>query len=84
MRRAALGVSLSYVEVVSRPFGAAVTEASHQVVEVSTNIVLGLFDLIHKAVIGKADFKQIAGPIGIVKYVGDAAAIAVSSYRPAA
>jgi regulator of sigma E protease len=77
--RAALGVSLSFVEVVSRPFGSALVEAGHQVVEATTNIVVGLFDLIHKAVVGKADFKQVAGPIGIVKYVGDAAAVGFMS-----
>ena len=77
--RAAVGVSLSYVEVVSRPFGAALVEAGQQVWEASKNIVVGLYDLIHQAIIGKADFKQVAGPIGIVKYVGDAAAIGFMS-----
>ncbi len=77
--RAAVGVSLSFVEVVSKPFTSALVEASHQVYEASMSIVTGLFDLIHKAFIGKADFKQVAGPIGIVKYVGDAAAVGFMS-----
>ena len=77
--RAALGVSLRYVEVTSLPVGAAFVEAGYQVWDTMKSIVVGLFDLIHKAVIGKADFKQVSGPIGIVKYVGDAAAVGFMS-----
>lgn len=77
--RAALGVSLSYVEVVAKPFTVALVEAGHQVWGATMSIVTGLTDLIYKAFIGEADFKQVAGPIGIVKYVGDAAAIGFMS-----
>ena len=77
--RAAVGVSLSYIEVVSQPFGSALVQAAVQTGEATKRIAVGLYTLVHNAVIGQADFKQVAGPIGIVKYVGDAAAIGFMS-----
>lgn len=73
--RAALGVSLSYVEIVSLPLTQALSAAVVETYNATKAIMFGLYDLVHKALIGQADFNQVAGPIGIVKYVGDAAAI---------
>ncbi len=77
--RAAIGVQLSYVEVVARPFGEAIVEAGQLTVASTLAITNGLWDLIKGAFAGTADFSQVAGPIGIVNYVGDAAAVGFTS-----
>lgn len=77
--RAALGVALSLVETVKQPLGSAVIEASKQTYLLTKAIVVGLFGLIANAIAGTADFSQVSGPIGIVGYVGDAAAVGFTS-----
>jgi regulator of sigma E protease len=77
--RAALGVSMSLVETVQKPLGTALIDASVQTYTITKAITLGLFGLIGSAVVGEADFSQVSGPVGIVGYVGDAAAIGFTS-----
>jgi regulator of sigma E protease len=43
------------------------------------NILVGLGSLAAGAITGTADYSQVAGPIGIVSYVGDAASIGFTS-----
>jgi len=73
----AIGVSLAYVDEVQYGFFEAVANASVQTVTLLQAIVLGLTDLIVTSFTGTADYSQIAGPVGIVGMVGDAAAIGV-------
>ncbi len=77
--RAALGVSMSLVETVKKPLGNALVDASVQTYTITKAITFGLFGLISSAVVGEADFSQVSGPVGIVGYVGDAAAIGFTS-----
>lgn len=77
--RAAIGVSLSLIEQIKRPFTEAIPEATNQVYSITKSIVGGLFGMIGNIFVGKADFSQVAGPIGIVHYVGDAAAVGFTS-----
>jgi len=77
--RAALGVALSLVETVKKPLGTALVDATVQTYALTKAIVSGLFGLIAGAFAGTADFSQVAGPIGIVGYVGDAAAVGLTS-----
>ena len=77
--RAALGISMSLVETVKKSFGAAVIDATKQTYTMTKAITVGLFSLISSAIIGQADFSQVSGPIGIVGYVGDAAAVGFTS-----
>lgn len=77
--RAAIGISLGLVETVSRPFVPALGEAVVRTVDTTGKIAAGLWGLLAAAVVGQADFSQVAGPVGIVNYVGDAAAIGFTS-----
>ena len=76
---AALGVQLLLVEEVSLPFFAAIGAGFSRAVELTGAIVVGVYTLITGALTGGADLSQVAGPIGIVSYVGDAAAVGVSA-----
>jgi regulator of sigma E protease len=77
--RAAIGVSLSLVETISKPLIPAIVEATGQTVVTTKNILVGLGSLAAGAITGTADYSQVAGPIGIVSYVGDAASIGFTS-----
>ena len=77
--RAALGVGLSLVDTVKKPLGAALVDASVQTYTMTKAIAFGLFNLIGSIFVGNADFSQVSGPVGIVKYVGEAASIGFTS-----
>lgn len=71
--RAAVGVSLAMVENVERSFFEAFTESFVTTGEGLKNITIGLWTLLAGAFTGEADLSQVAGPVGIVGMVGDAA-----------
>ncbi len=77
--RPAIGVGLALVVTVSQPFITALSEAARQTYVTTKSITLGLWGLLTGAVAGTADFSQVAGPVGIVSYVGDAAAVGFTS-----
>ena len=72
-----VGTSLALVENEQKPFFTAITQGFMRTVDGFVSIASGLFHLVQDAFVGKADFKNIAGPIGIVGMVGDAAAFGV-------
>lgn len=74
-----LGVGLALVETVPRSFFSALSEASVMTYETLINITVGLATLIGQSVVGQADFSTLAGPIGIVGMVGDAAQFGLTS-----
>ncbi|HMO78034.1 MAG TPA: site-2 protease family protein [Candidatus Paceibacterota bacterium] len=71
--RAAVGVSLALVESESLSFGASLKEATFATYNGLINITVGLTGLLVETFKGTADFSQVAGPIGIVGMVGEAA-----------
>jgi regulator of sigma E protease len=71
--RAAVGVSLALVETKSSSIGGALWSATEATYSGLINITVGLFTLLSQAITGTADFSQVAGPVGIVGMVGDAA-----------
>lgn len=71
--KAAVGVSLALVETKSSSVGGALVSATEATYSGLINISVGLFTLLSQAINGTADFSQVAGPIGIVSMVGDAA-----------
>ncbi len=77
--RAALGVGLTLVDTVKKSFGDAIIEASVQTYTLTKAITVGLFSLIGSVFQGDADFSQVSGPVGIVKYVGEAASVGFTS-----
>jgi regulator of sigma E protease len=75
----AVGVSLALVDTVSQPFIPAVGNGLAATGNGLVAIVSGLYGLISQAFVGEADFSQVAGPVGIVGMVGDAAAFGFTS-----
>ncbi len=71
--KVAIGVSLAMVENVERSFFEALGQSFIATGEGLKNITIGLCTLLADAVMGKADLSQVAGPVGIVGMVGDAA-----------
>jgi regulator of sigma E protease len=69
-----VGVSLTMVETLSQSFPAALGNGFTATVDGLVSIVKGLYGLLSQAFVGEADFSQVAGPVGIVGMVGDAAA----------
>jgi regulator of sigma E protease len=74
-----VGVSLSLVDVVSQPVHIAAYEGLKATGRGLVAITVGLASLIGDAVLGQADFTNVAGPVGIVGMVGDAAAFGLTS-----
>jgi regulator of sigma E protease len=77
--RAVLGVGLSLIETQRYGVVESIGRATTQSFQMTGAIVTGLGSLLRDTVRGTADFTQIAGPIGIVGYVGDAAAFGLTS-----
>ncbi len=77
--RKAVGVSLALAETVKQPFGEAVVSATKSTISGLQSITVGLYSLIRDSIRGTADFSQVAGPIGIVGLVGDAAEFGLTS-----
>ncbi len=77
--RPAVGVALSLVEVVRKPVHIALYDATITTVQSLGAIVVGITTLAIEAVKGTADFSEVAGPIGIVGLVGDAAQFGLTS-----
>ncbi len=71
--RFAVGLSLALVEEKRQSFFAALASAGQATIFGLVSIVGGLGMLIGQSVVGEADFSQVAGPVGIVGMVGDAA-----------
>jgi len=73
----AIGVGLGYVETIHLSFVAAVAKASTETIRLLGAITVGLSTLIVESIQGTADYSQIAGPVGIVGLVSEAAAFGV-------
>ncbi len=76
--RAAAGFTMSLVTTERLPFHRAVVVAGERTYQTLIAIVVGISGLLAEAVRGTADFSQVAGPVGIVGLVGDAAALGFS------
>lgn len=77
--RAAIGIGMGFVGTLSFPLHEALWEATVFTGETLVNITVALFQFFASAFTLSADLSQIAGPVGIVGLVGDAAAIGVTS-----
>lgn len=77
--RVAVGVGLSMVETKSESFFSALGSATAATYNGLIAIAVGLFTLLSQAIQGTADLSQVAGPVGIVGMVGDAAAFGITA-----
>jgi regulator of sigma E protease len=71
--KAIIGTSLAYIETTKLGLFSAVGEGFKMTVHGTVSIITGLYTLIKDAFVGQADFASVAGPVGIVGMVGDAA-----------
>jgi regulator of sigma E protease len=71
--KVAVGVSLALVEIKQLGVGEALIASAKSTYNGFVAITVGLGTLLVESVKGTADFSQVAGPIGIVGMVGDAA-----------
>lgn len=71
--KAIIGTSLAFIEVKQLSLLPAVVEGFKTTVHGTVSIITGLYSLLRDAVVGQADFASVAGPVGIVGMVGDAA-----------
>jgi regulator of sigma E protease len=74
-----LGVSLALVENTQASFFEAVVESAKMTWDILVSIIIGVSSLITESIRGVADYSQIAGPVGIVNLVGDAASFGLAS-----
>lgn len=75
----AVGVALTQVDTVKRSFTESTSEAFVFTVTGLRDIAVGLASLFYDAIRFKADFSQVAGPIGIVGLVGEASAFGITA-----
>lgn len=68
-----IGIQMDIVGILKMPFFKAIGAGFKQMAVMTKAITVSLYTLIHDAVLGKADFNSITGPVGIVGVVGDAA-----------
>ncbi len=77
--RYAVGASLALIEIQKQPFFIAIANGFTATINGLQAITVGLFTLISQSFAGTADFTQVAGPVGIVGMVGDAAAFGLTA-----
>jgi regulator of sigma E protease len=73
--RNAIGISMGIVGTLKLPVYLAVWEAGKLTTNLLAAIAVAIIGLIASALTLSADLSQIAGPVGIVSFVGDAAAL---------
>jgi regulator of sigma E protease len=77
--RVAVGVSLVLVEDKKQSFTEALVSSGEATIQGLRDITIGLYTLLRNTVRGTADFSDVAGPVGIVGLVGDAASYGITS-----
>lgn len=75
----AIGIRTALVETIKKPFFTALYDASVMTVQTTIAITVGIAHLLGDIVQLQADLSQVAGPVGIVGLVGDAAEFGFAS-----
>lgn len=73
VERSLLGVSLALVAPVDYGFFGAVEEGTLATIDLTKRVAVGIFTFFGDIFTGQADLSSVAGPVGIVGHVGDAA-----------
>lgn len=76
--RVAAGFSMTLVGTVSYPVHIALVEGAKTTWIMLKEITVSLLKFFYQAFTFHADFSQVAGPVGIVRLVGDASALGIS------
>ncbi len=77
--RVAIGVALTLVDHVEYTFIEAIKKGFTYTLTSTRDIAVGIYSLGRDAIMGKADFSQVAGPVGIVGLVGEASAYGITA-----
>lgn len=77
--RKAVGIDMADLGEMRLNFFEAIWQGLKTTVLLLERVAVGLFDFLSKAVLGKADMGQVAGPVGLVGHVGDAAKFGFSN-----
>lgn len=77
--RAAIGVALAMIDTVREPLPTAIWEGTKNTYSTFTSVVVGITSLIVDSVRGQADLSSVAGPVGIVGLVDEAAQFGFAS-----
>ena len=77
--RGAVGIALTMIEMVSRPVHLAFYEAGKMTLTTLRDITVGISGLLWDSLRLKADFSNVAGPVGIVGLVGEASAFGLTA-----
>lgn len=79
VERAVIGVVLDTTATVKLPVWSAIIEGGKTTFFALRNVAVGLWEFLAQTVTGRADFSQIAGPVGIAGLTGDAASAGFSA-----
>jgi regulator of sigma E protease len=71
----AIGVALAEIGTVQFPVYLALWEGAKRSVVLFKDITVGITKFVYDALLLRADFSSVAGPVGIVKLVGDASTL---------
>jgi len=77
VERSLLGVSLALVAPVEYGLFGAVREGTLTTIDLTKRVTIGIFAFFGTIFTGNADFASVAGPVGIVGHVGDAAQLGI-------
>ncbi|GMU74113.1 MAG: hypothetical protein AMXMBFR44_3120 [Candidatus Campbellbacteria bacterium] len=77
--RAVVGIALDTVAVVRLPVWDALVTGGKTTLFALKAVAIGLGEFLFQAVTGRADFSQVAGPVGIAGLTGDAARLGLAA-----
>lgn len=77
--RAAVGIALAMIDVVSEPIHIALWEGTKHTGQTLVAVVVGIGTLLADSIMLKADLSSVAGPVGIVGLVEEAAGFGFTS-----
>ncbi|MCK5592420.1 MAG: site-2 protease family protein [Candidatus Pacebacteria bacterium] len=77
--RSVIGVTLDEIGILKLPIHHAILEGVGMTLIITKAVAIGLGEFFYNIFVGDADFKSVAGPVGIVGIVGDAAQVGVVS-----
>ncbi len=69
----AVGIQMSDIGEIKIGFFASIAQGFETSVILLERVIVGLYEFLSAAILGKADFDQVSGPVGLVGHVGEAA-----------
>lgn len=70
--KVAIGIAMNLVCDVRKPFFESIYKGGELTILSIKEVAVGLYSFFSRAFVGRADFSQVSGPVGIVGLVGDA------------